>query len=271
MIQKELFSACWQCLVTKSAEAKLDCVQQLVAHWQLRQLSLDHDAPCKQLAQAGIPEAVRLVHPSKVARRRLGSREGRIALLHAVAHIEFSAINLALDAVYRFRNLPENYYSDWLRVAAEECYHFRLISGQLKQMGASYGVLAAHNGLWEVAVYSAGDVLTRMALVPRVLEARGLDVTPGMIRRVDDVGDHSFADILRIIFRDEVRHVRTGSQWFRYVCRERGLDSDISFDRILRKYMADLNANVSGPFQTEARIKAGFSKTEMDNLKHEAY
>ena len=138
-------------------------------------------------------------------------------------------------------------------------------------MGASYGALAAHNGLWEVAVYTAGDVLTRMALVPRVLEARGLDVTPGMIRRVDDVGDHRFADILRVIFRDEVRHVRTGSEWFRYVCRARGLDSDMTFDRILRKYMADLNATVSGPFQTDARIKAGFSRTEMDNLKHEVY
>lgn len=270
-MNNELFQSCWNCLVTRSADDKLTAVQQLANRWFMKQLMVNHDAPVELLPQAGIPDDVQLVHPSRVPRRRLGSTEGRIALLHAVAHIEFSAINLALDAVYRFRNMPVQFYNDWIRVAAEECYHFRLISGLLGQMGLSYGTLPAHNGLWEVAVYSHEDVLVRMALVPRVLEARGLDVTPGMIRRVRATGDMQFADILSIIFRDEIRHVRTGSEWFRYVCSTRNLDSEDTFDTILRKYVNDLNANISGPFQEQARLNAGFTPKELTLLNHEAH
>ena len=267
----ELFHSSWRCLNIRAADEKLDCVQILAERWFLGKLDADHDAPIEQLEEAGIPESVQLVHPARVPRRRLGSQEGRVALLHAVAHIEFSAINLALDAVYRFRNMPSHYYTDWIRVAAEECYHFRLISGLLKQMGEHYGTLPAHDGLWRVAVYSAGDVLVRMALVPRVLEARGLDVTPGMIRRVRETGDIRFADILTIIFRDEIRHVRTGSEWFRYVCSVRNLDSEDTFDTLLRKYVDDLNAHLSGPFHKEARLSAGFTDKELTILNHEAY
>lgn len=267
----ELFQLCWNCLNTRTADEKLARVQQLVSRWFLKQLVVNHDAPVEQLPQAGIPDCVQLVHPSRVPRRRIGSKEGRIALLHAVAHIEFSAINLALDAVYRFRNMPLQFYTDWLRVAAEECYHFRLVSALLQQMGKHYGTLPAHNGLWQVAVYSADDVMVRMALVPRVLEARGLDVTPGMIKRVKAIGDERFADILTIIFRDEIRHVRTGSEWFRYVCSTRNLDSEDTFDTILRKYLNDLNANISGPFQEEARLSAGFTPKELTFLNYDAH
>jgi uncharacterized ferritin-like protein (DUF455 family) len=267
----ELFHACWICLNTTAADKKLDCVQELAGSWFLGKMVADHDARVQPLEEAGIPESVQLVHPARVPRRRPGSHEGRVALLHAVAHIEFSAINLALDAVYRFRNMPSKYYTDWIRVAAEECYHFRLISGLLQQMGAHYGTLPAHDGLWRVAVYSADDVLVRMALVPRVLEARGLDVTPGMIRRVTETGDMRFADVLKIIFRDEIRHVRTGSEWFRYICTSRNLDSEDTFDTILRKYMNDLNAHLGGPFHQEARLSAGFTDKELTILNHEAH
>ena len=270
-MKPELFSRSWDCLVDTSVAGKIAATQSLVMSWHQGKIVIDHDSPCKQLVKPGMPEALRLVHPSQVARRRLGSKEGRIALLHAVAHIEFSAINLALDAVYRFRYMPEDYYTDWLRVAAEECYHFSLIQNQLRLMGSDYGDLSAHQGLWDVAVYSASDVLKRMALVPRVLEARGLDVTPGMIERVTEIGDTKFADILRIILRDEIRHVRTGSQWFRYICDQRGLDSTITFDKILDEYKSDLNAHINGPFHVAARLQAGFTQTEINRLQYESH
>lgn len=262
----DLYRSCWDCLTETSIQGKLAAVQHLVSAWYQGRVEIDAKVKCQPLARAGLPDRLQLVHPSKVARRRLGSEAGRIALLHAVAHIEFSAINLALDAVYRFRDMPFNYYQDWLQVAAEECYHFSLIRLQLLTMGSDYGALPAHEGLWDVAVYSASDVMNRMALVPRVLEARGLDVTPGMIERVTEAGDKQFADILKIILRDEIRHVRTGSQWFRYECEQRGLDSTDTFDKILRQYKEDLNAHIRGPFHIEARLQAGFNQTEINNL-----
>ena len=265
----DLFERTWRCLITTDIADKLVCVQQLVASWHMGKLQLGHASPCRELEQAGLPAALQLVHPTKVPRRRLGSREGRIALLHAVAHIEFSAINLALDAVYRFRNMPAQYYADWLRVAAEECYHFALVRQQLLRLDSDYGHLPAHSGLWEVARYSAEDVLIRMALVPRVLEARGLDVTPDMIRRVTEVGDSAFADILRIIFRDEIRHVRTGSLWFNYICTGRKLAPESTFENILQQYKSDLNAHINGPFEIEARLQAGFTPVELDRLRYE--
>ena len=267
-MRQDLFQACWACLIESSIEAKLGRVQQLVSAWQLGELRIDHDAEVRSLEKAGLPDNLELVHPAKVKRRRLGTEQGRIALLHAVAHIEFSAINLALDAVYRFRHMPDDYYDDWLRVAAEECYHFRLVRHQLHAMGSDYGRLPAHHGLWDVAVYSAADVMWRMALVPRVLEARGLDVTPSMIEKVEQSGDLVFSEILGIILRDEVRHVRTGTQWFRYCCKQRKLDATHAFDTILKKYMRDLNAHIKGPFHIEARLQAGFTQSEIDNLLH---
>ncbi len=267
-MKPDLFQACWRCLVNDSIEGKLKCVQQLVSARQLGQLVVNHDTEVLPLEKAGLPANIELVHPARVKRRRLGTQQGRVALLHAIAHIEFSAINLALDAVYRFRRMPEDYYDDWLRVAAEECYHFRLVRLQLQSMGSDYGQLPAHHGLWDVAVYSAADVMMRMALVPRVLDARGLDVTPSMIERVNRTGDYLFGEILGIILRDEVRHVRTGSQWFRYCCEQRKLDAVVTFDTILKQYMQDLNAHINGPLHVEARLQAGFTQTEIDNSSH---
>ena len=265
----DLFQHTWRCLTATAITDKLSCVQQLVALWHQHKLVVQHDSHCDELDRPGLPADLQLVHPTQVPRRRLGSREGRIALLHAVAHIEFSAINLALDAVYRFRHMPMQYYDDWLRVAAEECYHFALVRRQLLNTGSDYGDLPAHNGLWEVARYSSHDVLVRMALVPRVLEARGLDVTPDMIGRVSAVGDIAFADILKIILRDEIGHVRAGSQWFHYICAARMLDPEVTFDNILQQYKSDLNAHIKGPFEIEARLQAGFTKTELDRLNYE--
>ena len=158
--------------------------------------------------------------PTAVPRRRLGSDEGRAALVHAIAHIEFNAINLALDAVCRFRDMPEQYYLDWISVAEDEARHFQLLHKRLGQLNRQYGDYPAHNGLWEMAEKTTDSCLVRMALVPRVLEARGLDVTPGMIERLRSVGDTKTIAALEVILAEEVRHVAIGTHWFNYCCKQ---------------------------------------------------
>ncbi|MFU8876925.1 MAG: ferritin-like domain-containing protein [Wenzhouxiangellaceae bacterium] len=213
---------------------------------------------------AGRPDKPVLVAPSELPRRGLGTTEGRIALIHAVAHIEFNAINLALDAALRFPGLPEDFYRDWLSVAADEARHFRLLTDRLEKLGAAYGDLPAHNGLWEMAEKTAHDPLVRMALVPRVLEARGLDVTPGMIERLRQAGDDESVACLEIILDEEVRHVAIGSRWFRYLCDQRGLDPTPTFQALLAEYFS---TGLRGPFNHPARRRAGFSEQELADLE----
>lgn len=206
----------------------------------------------------GRPLTPVLVSPREVPRRGLGTEAGRAALIHAIAHIEFNAINLALDAALRFAGMPESYYADWLSVAQDEARHFSMLSARLGQMGYQYGDFPAHNGLWEAAEKTADDVLTRMALVPRVLEARGLDVTPQMILRLQQARDVETADILKIILQEEVRHVAIGTRWFRQLCTERGLDSVATFQQLIREH----GVRLQGPFNIEARSAAGFEPAE---------
>lgn len=198
--------------------------------------------------------------PRDVPHRGLGAAQGRAALIHAVAHIEFNAINLALDAVLRFPGLPPDYYADWIGVAQDEARHFALLTTRLQGLGHVYGDFPAHNGLWESAEKTAHDVLVRMALVPRVLEARGLDVTPGMIHRLEEVGDRATADILRVILTEEVNHVRIGTRWFRYLCAERGLDATHTFRGLITGHRNHLR----GPLNWPAREAAGFFAEELD-------
>jgi len=174
----------------------------------------------------GRPVRPQLVAPGALAQRAVGKAEGRAALLHALAHIEFNAIDLAWDCIQRFRELPDDYYDDWVGVARDEATHFLLLRARLRDLGADYGDLPAHNGLWEMAEKTAGNLLERMALVPRFLEARGLDVAPGMIDRLERAGDEASAAIVRRILAEEVAHVAAGSRWFRYLCELRGLDAD---------------------------------------------
>ena len=214
--------------------------------------------------QVGRPAKPALVHPKRVPKRRLGSEKGHAALLHAVAHIEFNAINLAVDAAYRFRGMPDAYYYDWLRVAAEEAKHFALLRDYLADLGYTYGDFDAHDGLWAMAEQTADDVLIRMALVPRVLEARGLDVTPQMRARLVAINDARGVTILDVIAHDEVGHVRVGSHWFKWLCEQRGLASEATFLRLLKSHMPRLP---KGPFARTERLKAGFSAAEMDALE----
>lgn len=207
----------------------------------------------------GRPTRPQRVNPRDVPHRGLGTSEGRAAMAHAVAHIEFNAINLALDAALRFRQMPPDYYADWISVAQDEARHFGLLSGRLRDMGWAYGDFDAHDGLWEAAEKTAHDVLERMALVPRVLEARGLDVTPNMILRLQEVGDAQTAAVLRVILQEEVRHVSIGTRWFHYLCTQRGLDPVSTFRSLLSAHRVRLQT----PFNWDARMQAGFDPLEL--------
>ena len=221
-------------------------------------------APLEPIGQPGRPVRPHLVAPRELPRRKLTSPQGHAALIHAICHIEFNAINLALDAVYRFRDLPVDFYSDWLRVAKEEAYHFGLLRDHLRSLDYDYGDFDAHNGLWEMAVDTAHDAMIRMALVPRVLEARGLDVTPGIMQKLADIGDEGAVEILTIIQRDEVGHVEIGSRWFRYLCQQRKLEPEATFRDLLSQYM---KGKIKGPLDRPARRQAGFSEAELDYLE----
>ena len=262
-----VYAAAEQALLETDPEAKCERVLGLLgAWWDVDTAPAEAAAP-RRLPVPGRPPHPQLVHPRELPRRGLHSEAGRIALLHAVAHIEFNAINLALDAVYRFREMPAPFVSDWLQVAAEEARHFRLLRARLQALGADYGDLPAHNGLWEAALATDHDVMIRMALVPRVLEARGLDVTPGMIERLTRAGDHASVALLEIIQREEVAHVAIGTRWFRELAHARGLDPEPLFLDLLAQYMP---GRVRPPFATEARLAAGFTESEMRELEARA-
>jgi len=229
----------------------------------------DHAAPSASSPAAialpipGRPERPRLISPRELPQRGLGTDEGRAAFLHAIAHIEFNAINLALDAIYRFRDLPATYYREWAEIASDEARHFTLLRARLQSLGFDYGDFDAHNGLWDMACRTADDCLARMALVPRVLEARGLDVTPGMIERLKRVGDSESIEILELILREEVAHVAAGSRWFAWCCEQRGLSPEPTFEDLLDQHAPDA---VRPPFNEPARTAAGFSAAELSRL-----
>ena len=254
----------WDCLAAPQPADKIRLTEAVCSDWEAGRLIVTKGVAPHPATAVPHPERPRLVHPRDLARRSIATAEGWAALLHAIAHIEFNAINLAWDAVYRFSGMPEAYYDDWVHIAAEEAMHFQLLRRRLLDLGRDYGDFPAHNGLWDMAVRTAHDPLVRMALVPRVLEARGLDVTPGMIRRMRDVGDHASCAALEVILAEEVGHVEAGSRWFRYLCAERGLDAEPTYFRLIDEY---LNGEIRCPLHLEARRKAGFSETELRGLE----
>jgi uncharacterized ferritin-like protein (DUF455 family) len=208
----------------------------------------------------GRPALPRLVPVAQVPRRSPFTLEGRAALLHAVAHIEFNAINLALDAVWRFAGMPAAYYADWLRVASEEALHFTLLSEHLATLGHAYGDVDAHDGLWRMTHSTAGDVTARMALVPRTLEARGLDATPPMQAKLREAGDLRAVEILGVILRDEIGHVAVGNHWYRWLCERDGLDAVAHYALLTDRFEAP---RLRPPFNVAARKAAGFSAEEI--------
>ncbi len=209
----------------------------------------------------GRPPRPVLVPPRRVPSRSVGTLEGRAALLHAVAHIEHNAIGLALDALWRFPALPDSYYQDWLGVACEEALHFDLLCQRLHAIGFAYGDFPAHDGLWEMANKTAGDVLVRMAIVPRVLEARGLDASPLVREKLLSAGDRASAAVIDVILRDEIGHVAIGNVWFRWLCTERELDPRQTARQIEREVGAPVP---KAPLNLEARRAAGFDPVEFN-------
>lgn len=211
----------------------------------------------------GRPERPLLVPPTAVSHRSLASQTGRVALLHALAHIEFNAINLALDAIWRFAGFPAAYYDDWRKVAIEEAAHFTLLRDHLRSMGCDYGDTVAHDGLWDMARKTAHDALARMAMVPRVLEARGLDVTPGLIAKLTQSGDQKAADILKTILDDEIGHVAIGTRWYQWLCSARGVDP---VKTLLNLMLAHDAPRMHPKPNIAARLAAGFTAHEIRQL-----
>lgn len=208
----------------------------------------------------GRPEQPRLVPPKQLKPRPMHTLEGRASLLHALAHIEFNAINLALDILWRYHGQPPAFYTDWLKVAQEEARHYQLLTEHLDGLGYAYGDFPAHDGLWEMALRTRGDLLARLALVPRTLEARGLDASPPIRAKLAQAGDMAAAAILDIILADEIGHVAIGNHWYRYVCEQQGRSPEATYQELAQAYRAPA---LRGPFNLEARRQAGFTESEL--------
>ena len=262
----DLHAAARACLEAADPEQKLALAAAKAAdHAQGRLRRANETAAADGPAlRVGRPARPNLVAPRALAARGLGSVAGRAAFVHAIAHIEFNAINLACDAVWRFRDLPDAFYADWVGVAADEARHFSLLQQRLRELGHDYGDFDAHDGLWDMAERTAHSCLARMALVPRVLEARGLDVTPAMIERLRAVGDPTTASILELILREEIAHVAAGTRWFHWCCEREGMAPRATFIGLLRAHAGNA---LRRPFNHEARHAAGFDEDEMAEIE----
>ncbi len=248
-------------LALADPQAKAQAAQSL--HAQAATLPIAVRAPVPDLPLLGRPARPELVHPARVPRRSPFKPEGLAALLHAIAHIEFNAINLALDAAWRFQGMPREFHLDWVRVAAEEAYHFGLLVQLLADLGHAYGDFAAHDNLWTMCTRTQDDEVARMALVPRTLEARGLDATPQIQERLRAVGSPMAlraVDVLEIILRDEVGHVAIGNHWYRWLCAREGLDPVAHYAVLVQRHDAP---RLHPPFNRAAREQAGFSDDEL--------
>lgn len=263
---KNIFEFAEACLHNPAIDDKLALTHQawhLLENGQLRLLS---DQPVLPISQVRFPDRPVLLAPRDMPKRKLGTAEGIAAFFHAIAHVEFVAIYLAWDMLYRFRGMPGQFYQDWLRVADEESLHFELIRTHLLAREVNYGDLPAHSGLWEHAKDTADDLLARLAMVPRCMEARGLDVTPAIITKFKQLGDDASVSLLNRILTDEVGHVERGSYWFKFVCEQRDLEPEAKYRRLIEQYYQ--GGKPKGPFNREMRIIAGFSNDELDWLEN---
>jgi uncharacterized ferritin-like protein (DUF455 family) len=242
-------------LSSADASEKAAASREAAAAWRDAAISdIGAETPPKRPAR---PERPELRRPGDMPKRGAGqSAAGRIALLHAIAHIELNAIDLAWDIVARFAGtgLPRAFFDDWVQVADEEANHFTLLSGRLAALGAAYGDLPAHDGLWEAAEATAHDLLARLAVVPLVLEARGLDVTPAMIARMKRFGDDETAAVLTTIYEEEIGHVATGMRWFEFECERRGLPPEPTWRELVATHF---KGAIKPPFNDDARERAG--------------
>ncbi len=261
----ELRLAALSLLAESDATRKAEGVRRLAKAWLAGDLRLATNAALSaQQPIPGKPDKPELVPPLSVKRRAMNTPEGRAILIHALAHIELNAINLALDATWRFAGMPREYYADWLHVADDEARHFSMLAEHLQGQGYSYGDFPAHNSLWEMAAKTQHDILARIALVPRTMEARGLDATPQLRAKLSQAGDNVAAAILDIILRDEIGHVAVGNRWFGWLCEQRGIEPLATYALLAAEHRAPV---MRGPFNLEARRAAGFSESELSALR----
>ena len=261
----ELRQSALKLLATPDPQLKVSGIRQLFDSYHAGQvlLNVDLDLDFGMLCIPGRPQKPDLVPPLEVPKRAMNTDQGRASLIHSLAHIEFNAMNLALDAIWRFKGMPAAYYEDWLKVTKEEAYHFSLLEAYLKQMGYIYGDFLAHNSLWEMVERTTDAVIARMALVPRTMEARGLDAVPMIRERFKQIKDVQAVEILEIILKDEIGHVLIGNKWFNFLCEKNNLSAITTYKELARKYRAPV---LRGPFNLEGRKQAGFTNEELDLL-----
>ena len=260
-----LFEIAEACLHNPNIDDKLALTHHAKSLLEQNRLDLSSNQAVQPIGLVKFPEQPILLAPRQMPKRKLTTPEGIIAFFHAIAHVEFMAIYLAWDLLYRFRGLPVQFYQDWLNVADEEAQHFELIRQHLSGMGVEYGDLPAHGGLWDHATATADNLLARLALVPRCMEARALDVTPAIISKFTAIGDNAGVAILNRILTDEVGHVERGSYWFKTVCIQQNLLPETHFKAMIKQYY--LGGKPKGPFNREMRKTAGFSDAELDWLE----
>jgi len=259
MPNESLFIAAKCCLDAQTVAEKIRLTNQADLAWRSGDLNT---TPCEIVCDLspGRPDRPEMVEIKDLPRRNLRTPEGLAALIHAIAHIEYNAIDLAWDAVYRFQDMPEQFYTDWSNIAREEASHFLLIQNFLNSIGYQYGDFAAHRGLWDMAVATEYDVLVRMALVPRVMEARGLDVTPGIMQKLQQAGYPEAAAILQVIYDEEHGHVAVGNHWFHYLCEKRGVKPLSTFKDLIKLHAG---GKIRKPINRQARLDSGFTEEEL--------
>ncbi len=263
-LKLELRQTAFDCLAQTNSVVKVETVRQLAKDWLAGEVLLDINKLISESSPIpGRPEKPQLIAPRLLKHRAMNTLEGRVALIHALAHIEFNAINLALDVIWRFAEMPTQFYADWLKVADEEAYHFSLLNAHLQTLGSEYGYFDAHNSLWEMAERTKDSVLARIALVPRTMEARGLDASPQLIAKLAQVGDVAAIKILDIILRDEIGHVAIGNHWFNWLCEQSNVEPVTTYRQLAEQYSAP---KLRPPFNMNARRQAGFTEVELEYL-----
>lgn len=261
----ELRETSLEILANTNVQYKVSRINDLFEGYQQGRVVLDlsRNFEFQDCVLPGRPSKPELVPPLEVPKRRMDTVEGRVILWHSLAHIEFNAMNLALDAIWRFPDMPKQYYEDWLRVSKEEAYHFGLVNQHMQSFGFAYGDFPAHNSLWEIVQKTTDAVIARMALVPRTMEARGLDAVPSIRDRFKQIKDAKAVEILEIILNDEIGHVLIGNHWFNFLCAKDGLSPITTYRELAKKYCAPV---LKGPFNMEARKRAGFTTEELSLL-----
>lgn len=258
-----IFYIAYQCLVEPSLDKKLLLSTNGAQKILDGRVTVDPYIIDDKLIKPGRPEKPVLITPKDVPRRNIQTKDGRAAMVHSFAHIEFNAINLAWDLICRFQDMPDEFYYDWVCIATEETKHFKLLRENLNNMGYDYGDFPAHDGLWTIAEKTKHDILLRLAVVPRIMEARGLDVTPNLIKRFRDIKDDKTVSILELILEEEIGHVLVGTKWYRYLCEKLNLDAEEKFRQIVEEFSpAAKTKNINN----RARLMAGFNQSELDYL-----